>query len=256
MCDNDGAAGRCYQHLYPGLTPTRKGLAMEATRICSAPQCADPSVKLGLCSRHYQRKRNTGSTADGRRPLPVDVRPGEQWLPVPGYEGIYEVSDQGRVKSVARTSRHSGASVKMSERMLRLGNERYQTVRLCKDGWATKHYVHTLVLLAFVGPCANGMEALHNDDDGHNNRLSNLRWGTHAENGADRWRNERLGGRLAAKVAKLTVEQVRDARAAAARGERQLDIARRMGVSRSAIGLIVHGRNWAHLPDDEPMTAP
>lgn len=49
--------------------------------------------------------------------------------------------------------------------------------------------MHRLVLLAFVGPCPDGMEACHANDIPTDNRLANLRWGTHADNMRDRIEN-------------------------------------------------------------------
>ena len=56
--------------------------------------------------------------------------------------------------------------------------------------WRT-HFAHRLVARAFLGPCPDGMEVLHRDGDGSNARLSNLRYGTHADNGADMVRHGR-----------------------------------------------------------------
>lgn len=109
---------------------------------------------------------------------------GEKWLPVPGYEGIYEVSDLGRVRSLDRLD---------SLGRLRPGLE--LRPRVDRGGYLLIHAggkprrtlrVHRLVLLAFVGPPPEGAdEALHGDGDPSNNALPNLRWGTRAENAAD-----------------------------------------------------------------------
>src|SRR6266568_3368540 len=106
----------------------------------------------------------------------------ETWLPVPGYEGKYEVSDLGRVRSLPR--RWAGG------RVLKPMAARYMHVRLYGPGngsWQDAK-VHLLVLTAFVSACPPGCEARHLDDDSHNNVLSNLRWGTHSENIQDQLR--------------------------------------------------------------------
>ena len=75
---------------------------------------------------------------------------------------------------------------------------RYFCVNLCRDGKKKAHRIHRLVLEAFVGPCPEGMECRHKDDDKSNNRLDNLSWGTRMENAADRiangnqWRGEQI----------------------------------------------------------------
>lgn len=120
----------------------------------------------------------------------------ERWLPVPGFEGRYEVSDQGRVRSLPRvvaTRRRGQTVTHIPGRILKgsLSSYRYLEVRLHKDGVATVRRVHRLVLEAFVGPCPEGMEGCHNDDNTLNNQLPNLRWDTHAENNRDQVRRGR-----------------------------------------------------------------
>ena len=120
-------------------------------------------------------------------------RPEGEWVPIPDYEGIYEVSDDGRVWSVRRPRpgcvfvsktghvhhwNEIGGHV-MQQELNRYG---YPFVALSKNGKATSRTVHRLVLEAFVGPCPEGMEACHDNDDPTDNRLSNLRWDTHQSN--------------------------------------------------------------------------
>lgn len=115
---------------------------------------------------------------------------GEQWKPVVGYEGIYEVSDLGRVRSLDRLD---AAGRRVRGRVLklrRLPNGRPR-VALARLGSTVDAYTYRLVLEAFVGPCPPGMEALHWDDDADNNTLPNLRWGTRADNMRDMSRNGR-----------------------------------------------------------------
>jgi hypothetical protein len=116
----------------------------------------------------------------------------ETWKPVVGFEGLYEVSDHGRVRSLdhsttgkdGRTRRYRGRELKPS----RTGGNRLQ-LSLSKEGVRTMKRPHQLVLEAFVGPCPPGHEGCHYDDDSTNNRLSNLRWGTSSENSHDLVRN-------------------------------------------------------------------
>lgn len=116
----------------------------------------------------------------------------EQWLPVVGYEGLYEVSDQGRVRSMDRkvTSRRGYVRF-FPGRILTpwIKPCGHLKVTLCKDGKETTTLVHRIVLTAFVGPCPDGMHVCHWDDDPANNHLSNLRWGTSSDNKHDAVRN-------------------------------------------------------------------
>lgn len=109
----------------------------------------------------------------------------EEWRPVVGYEGSYEVSDQGRVRSldriVVRYQYGKRTEQPVRGRMLSPGETSFghEYVNL---GRGNKRYVHRLVLEAFVGPPAAGTECCHNDGNPKNNLVSNLRWGTRSAN--------------------------------------------------------------------------
>lgn len=103
----------------------------------------------------------------------------ERWLPVVGWEGLYEVSDLGRVWSVKRSM------IRATSKLV----GRYPSLRLYRDNVGVTVYVHILILEAFVGPCPEGMQACHRNDIGDDNRLSNLRWDTPSQNAFDRVRN-------------------------------------------------------------------
>lgn len=110
----------------------------------------------------------------------------EKWLPVVGHEGVYEISDAGRVKSLARVDARGRNRLK--ERFLSPseGVGGYLRVNLRKGGRQTKKLVHRLVLEAFVGPCPPGKECRHMDGNPKNSRVENLKWGTKSENALDR----------------------------------------------------------------------
>ena len=103
----------------------------------------------------------------------------EEWRPVVEYEGLYEVSDLGRVRSTRRAGTQGGIK-KQSLRPLG-----HLELGLCKGGHQLTKMVHQIVLEAFVGPCPAGMEILHGDGDPANNLLGNLRYGTSSENKFD-----------------------------------------------------------------------
>lgn len=98
----------------------------------------------------------------------------ETWLPIPGHEGAYEVSDLGRVKSL----RHSEPRLMACTPCKVSG---YPTTNIAGKTWR----VHRLVLLAFVGPRPAGLVSRHRDDVKTNNALTNLVYGTQAENNGD-----------------------------------------------------------------------
>ena len=117
----------------------------------------------------------------------------EEWKPVPGYEGHYEVSSEGRVRSLRRelySDRWAGYRT-ISERIMKPtpgGTIGYLAVTLRLNRQPKTHTVHTLVAAAFLGPRPEGMDVMHADDDPQNNRLENLSYGTRSENNYQRWR--------------------------------------------------------------------
>lgn len=117
----------------------------------------------------------------------TDSATGERWLPIPGWEGEYEVSDMGRVRSVERIVPRRSVPQTIHARILKTStaSHGYPRVNLCRDGTYIQRTVHSLVLEAFVGPKPPGMECLHYNGVRTDARLANLRWGTSKENTAD-----------------------------------------------------------------------
>jgi hypothetical protein len=116
----------------------------------------------------------------------------ERWLPVPGYEGYYEVSDRGRVRSLDRRERITGPKAGFRRRrgqMMQLStmpSTGYLCVHLSRDDKMVTRSVHSLVLEAFDRPCPDGMECLHGPGGQQDNRWpENIRWGTRSENTLD-----------------------------------------------------------------------
>jgi hypothetical protein len=111
----------------------------------------------------------------------------EQWRPVPGFEGSYEVSDHGRVRSVDRLVPYRDGNHRRRKGQIlagRLDPDGRPTVSLRKSP-PYRARVQRLVLEAFVGPAPEGTVCCHNDGDPTNNRLSNLRWDTMTANQLD-----------------------------------------------------------------------
>ena len=116
------------------------------------------------------------------------------WAPIPGYEGLYEVSDQGVVRSRDRcVGARAGSFAVRRGRTLRpvCKGGRYLAVSLTREGGKRQVFVHDLVLLAFVGPKPKGLQACHHNDVKHDNTLGNLRYDTPKANVADAYRNGR-----------------------------------------------------------------
>lgn len=108
----------------------------------------------------------------------------EEWRPVVGYEGVYEVSSIGRVKRTA-----GGQGAQPGIRKLGVHPNGYVQVVLSMDNIRATKKVHRLVAEAFLGPGSEGMEVCHNNDVPGDNRLENLRWDTHHANCIEREQN-------------------------------------------------------------------
>lgn len=108
----------------------------------------------------------------------------EEWRPIPRLPG-YEVSDLGRIRSLDRVvlCKNTGPR-RVAGRLMKLGANRrgYRSVHLYLEGRRIPREVHTLVALAFIGPRPPGKGIAHWDGNPGNNRLSNLRYATQAEN--------------------------------------------------------------------------
>jgi hypothetical protein len=172
----------------------------------------------------------------------------EQWLPVLGYGGAYEVSSLGRVRSVDRVLTSGRPRRGKTLRAYWRGRrDSYLTVHLAWAGSKKLCSVHALVLRAFRGACPEGMEARHLDGDRSNNCQSNLRWGTKKENGADRRKHGTAPRGERSHNAKLTDADVRAIRKDLKRGVSRLSIAAARGVSKSLIHQIAANTIWTHV---------
>ena len=113
-----------------------------------------------------------------------------KWLPIPGYEGYYEVSDLGIVRSVPRHN-HRGAWYSGRILRMQLNMRGYLQVSLSKHGRCRNRLVHQLVLTAFAGRRPRGKEARHLNGIKTDCRAVNLKWGTRSENRLDIVRHKR-----------------------------------------------------------------
>ncbi len=103
----------------------------------------------------------------------------ERWKPVVGYEGLYDVSSQGRIRRASPTSRVPKGFILKPNYNKRKG---YVYIDLCKKGVSKKYSLHTLVCIAFHGARPPDKNVNHIDGDTKNNEASNLQWTTQSEN--------------------------------------------------------------------------
>lgn len=174
----------------------------------------------------------------------------ENWLSVVGYEGLYEVSDHGRVRSLDRLVPVAAS------RMNPTGGVRRAKGRILRPGMSSNGYltaviggqsmlVQHLVAAAFIGPRPDGHLVLHGDGVRSNNAVGNLRYGTRVDNAEDMVSHgTRIIGaqHAAAKFCDFTAGVVR-----ALKGHfPQSDLAMLFTASPAAIQAIHDGRTWRH----------
>lgn len=177
----------------------------------------------------------------------------ELWRPVVGYEGLYEVSSLGRVRSLPQVvpvighPKQGYTSKTIKGRVLTgwIASHGYLMVTLGGRS-GRQALVHRLVCEAFHGPCPEGYEVCHGPNGKLDNRASQLRWGTRSENhGIDRDRDGTKVNGEKHHNAKLKESDV-------------LNILRRKGESASKLGTeykvaprtirdIFNGKTWIHL---------
>ena len=165
----------------------------------------------------------------------------EIWKDIPGYEGRYQVSNFGRVKSLPNIRRKSElilrqAAMKSGHLMVSLWN-----------GNGRSRLVHALVMEAFVGPRPAGMDCCHNDGDPANNRLSNLRWDTRSGNERDKKRHGRTNAGERNGRSKLKATDVAQIKTGIRNGVSSVELAERFDVTRGAINYIKRGESWRHI---------
>jgi hypothetical protein len=169
----------------------------------------------------------------------------EAWLPVIGYEDLYEVSSLGQVKSL-RPYRGT------PERILRPApdSKGYRSVKLWRDKKVRTFRVHELVAAAFLGPRPDGMEVCHGPAGQADDSTGNLSYGTHHQNmGADRKRDGTDNGGSRNGQSKLSDEQVAEVRRRCSSGESQRSVAADFGVGQATVSNIMTGWTWG---DDLP----
>lgn len=175
----------------------------------------------------------------------------EVWRDIPGFEGHYQVSSVGRLRSLdrvveqrTRTGRSGTRHVK-GKIMALATSDGYRVATLTLRGNPSRVLMHRAVAAAFIGPLDTNQLVRHLDGDRSNNVVANLAYGTYADNAADTFRhgNFPVGARNGS--AKLSAEDVLYIRENASTRIRTL--ARRFGVSKPTIVRAINGENWKSL---------
>ena len=163
---------------------------------------------------------------------------------VPGYEGRYEITDDGDVFALERFATTVKGLQRWPAKKLSTfidSSNGYIYVNLCDGKKARKLAVHRLVLIAFIGKPDIHQQACHNNGIRTDCRLQNLRWDTVKNNAQDRiTHGTQLKGE-ASGVAKLTLFQVNAIRESA---QNSKVLGRMYGVASSTVRAVRIGQNW------------
>lgn len=128
----------------------------------------------------------------------------EEWKDVVGYEGLYKVSNLGRVKSLKK----NGVAHDKLLRAFDLRGLGYMSVRLSKDNKGKTHKVHRLVAQAFIQNPNNLPQVNHKDENKSNNFVYNLEWCDNSYNINYGTRNDKMASKLYKKVNCYTIDGV------------------------------------------------
>lgn len=172
----------------------------------------------------------------------------EVWMPVLGFEGFYEASNLGKVKSISRMvpfgTRGNKRFIKGSEVKPILGSRGYLVVNLTRSGKRRQLFLHKVILEAFLGERPEGMESCHNNGNRQDARLENLRWDTRSGNHKDKRKHGTWQVGEKANNVKLTNEIVIAIRS---KGLTARQAVEQYGLSKSNAKHIVRGDTWRHL---------
>lgn len=176
----------------------------------------------------------------------------EVWKDIPKYEGFYEISNHGRIRSVTRTVTFTDSrkrTWKAKIKNLKKAKNGYYMTQLYKNGKFESFYVHHLVLLAFVGPCPEGMQCRHFPDNNRtNNNIWNISWNTSAQDAQDKITMNTIPRGETHINSKLTEKQVREIRHLYSTKQYLMkDIAKIYNVSTTTIVFIINKKRWGWL---------
>lgn len=177
----------------------------------------------------------------------------ETWKPIRTWEGYYEVSDMGRVRSLDRTILRKGSWYRGPQTTTTKGKvlaPSFDTfgypmvkLKLMSEERIELHRIHSLVMETFIGPRPDKCVVAHNDGNPKNPQLANLRYDTVAGNVADKKAHGTHTCGETHSRAKLTQEEVDEIRSIT--GIPQSQIAARYGITQPHVSALRTGRRWA-----------
>lgn len=165
----------------------------------------------------------------------------EKWKDIEGFEGYYQVSTYGRVKSLSRTSIRRGRTYPQKESILKMQINQYPSVMLQKEGNKRRVNIHRLVAHAFIPNPQNKPMVNHINGIKTDCHVDNLEWVTQRENEDH---SIKYGLKYIPSNTKLSIGDVKQIRAAVSKGARQKDIAQKFSLHPTTISKIVSGASW------------
>lgn len=171
----------------------------------------------------------------------------ELWKEVPGYEGVYSVSDLGAVRSEPRIVAHILDGKRLKGKVIRSRINKqtgYPAVNLCVNNRRKTFPVHVLVCMAFIGPRPEGLVIRHMDGSRLNSELGNLSYGTQLDNSNDALIHGTTARGIKLNRAGLTEDDIRSIRSDK---RMQKEIAHQYGVGVPTISNIKNRVHWKHI---------
>jgi hypothetical protein len=169
----------------------------------------------------------------------------EIWKPVLGYEGLYDVSNLGRVRSYRKKWQGEVCKYPQFIKKPKMTIYGYIHIRLSSKTESKWCSLHRVVLKAFTGPCPKGMQCCHKDNNKSNNSLDNLCWGTPSSNQSD-YGTQVMGEKhWNHKLFPLDILCIRELKRQGKSTE-SLEVLYKM--SKSNILRISKGDVWKHIP--------
>lgn len=169
----------------------------------------------------------------------------EAWKDVPGYEGYYQVSSYGTVRSLSRRQWNGHKYWYNKEKVLRPGRKkRYDHLQLSKGNKVKTFQVHQLVASTFMGPQPVNMDVCHLDNNPKNNKLSNLKYVSRKENESHKKMYGTLRAGEKCNFSKLKEIDVSFVRYLHKKGVSKAKISKMFKVSWYTIFDIITGKTW------------
>ena len=173
-----------------------------------------------------------------------------KWKTVKGFEGLYDVSDSGEVRTYRKQVKGRQVVCEVAQKLLSKCNDKNNYLQVClrKDGRSLTKKIHRLVLETYVGLCPEGMECRHLDGNPKNNNLYNLSWGTHKENAQDmiaHGKSTRGEKNPMAILDGLVIRRIRYLAKTTSMPHQQ--IADILGLKRRNVTKIINRKRWSHI---------